>query len=324
MMARLDRNEHERICLIVNPRSAGGATGRRLNAIRDAAGRRFASWEVRLTERTGHASELAAQAAEDGFDIVASVGGDGTANEVVNGLFVGDVAREGVRFTVIPGGTGSDLIRSLRIPKDLDAAMQVAATGADRPTDVVAVEMDRADGEGRVRRLAINVTGFGLNGAIVTAVNDSSKRWGGTLTFLGATVKSLSKWVAPQTTVRWTDETGVERSWDGRLFNVFIANGHYCGGGMLVGRGGSMQDGLLDLTIIPELPITVIGRSMHRLYTGTMSEVPGVIRATAREVDARAIDAKEPVRLDVDGEQPGVLPANAKVLPGALVVRALW
>lgn len=318
----MSKNERDRLCLIVNPRSAGGATGRKINALRDAAARNFTNWEVRLTSGVGHATELAAQSASEGFTVVAAVGGDGTANEVVNGLFDGDRPRHPeVVFTVVPAGTGSDLIKSLKIPTSLDAAMAVAASGEDRRSDTMIVSFDDP---GSKPRICINVVGFGVNGEVVSRVNASNKRFGGTATFFGATLQTLAHYTPPRVVVEWVSAEGRAGAWEGDLFGAFLANGHYCGGGMYVGRGGSMQDGIAELTIVPKLSLRGVMNALPRIYSGTLDKVEGVERIRVASVSVRAIAAADPIRVDVDGEQPGVVPAQVRVLPGSLLVRGQW
>lgn len=316
------RNERDRICLIVNPKSAGGATARRVSAIRDAAARHFVHWEVRETKAAGHASDLAAAAATEGFTVIAAVGGDGTANEVINGMMNGEKARGSSAFTIIPAGTGSDLTKSLKIPTGLDNALQTIARAEDRASDLMIVEVDR-DGT-RHTRVCVNVAGFGMNGDVVARANQSNKRLGGTLTFFGATIRTLLSYQAPLVDVRWVDESGTSRSWEGGLFGAFIANGHYCGGGMYMGRGGSMQDGLAEMTLIPQLGAGRILRGMPRMYDGSLRDLDGIVFSRVREVEAHVLKASDSVRVDVDGEQPGILPVKIRVLPGALVIRGTW
>lgn len=317
------KNLTDRVCFIVNPQSAGGATGRRLPSLKDAAARAFGSWEVRETRRAGHASELAAEAAGQGFTLVAAVGGDGTANEVVNGLMDGDKARGPVAFTVIPAGTGSDLIKSIGIPTNVNDAMTAIANPAgDRPSDVLIVE---CESNGRpVVRHCINVAGFGMNGDVVARANASSKRFGGLATFFGATLRTLASYDSPLVSVQWVEADGTERTWEGDLYGAFIANGQYCGGGMWVGRGGSMQDGLVELTIVPRIPAGKIAKVIPRIYDGTVRDVDGIVFGRAKAVNARIVKSKGPVMVDTDGEPPGNLPLQVRVLAGALVVRGVW
>lgn len=316
------RNERDRICLIVNPKSAGGSTARRVSAVRDAAARYFANWEVRETKAAGHASDLAAAASTEGFTVIAAVGGDGTANEVVNGMMNGEKARGDAAFTIIPAGTGSDLVKSLKVPTRLDDALQTIARAEDRASDLMAVEVEA--GGVRQTRVCVNVAGFGMNGEVVARANQSSKRLGGTLTFLGATIRTLASYDPPLVDVRWVDESGTSRTWEGHLFGGFVANGQYCGGGMFMGRGGTMQDGLAEMTLIPQLGAGRILRATPRMYDGSLRDLDGIVFSRVREVEARVLKASNDVRVDVDGEQPGILPVKIRMLPGALVIRGTW
>lgn len=316
------KNDRDRLCLIVNPRSAGGATGRRIGALKDAAARHFLRWEIRETRHPGHGAALAAAAVEDGFTLICAVGGDGTANEVVNGLIDGDVARGSAAFSVVPAGTGSDLIRTLRVPRDLDDALSTLARAEDRPSDLLAVTCDGDNGP--VRRICVNVTGFGLNGDVVSRVNASSKRLGGGITFLSSTLRALASWSPPRVVVRYTERDGAEREWEGELNGGFLANAQYCGGGMWVGRGGSLQDGLVELTIVPKLGAADVARALPRIYEGTIGQVAGVVTAQVRHVSVRALDTTRDIPVDTDGECPGRLPLDVRVLPAVLPVRARW
>jgi diacylglycerol kinase family enzyme len=312
-----------KVVLVVNPRSAAGATGRRIPEIEAAAAAVFDDWRIARTTRPGEASDLAAAAAAEGADVVVAVGGDGTANEVVNGLFDGTtLRRRETAFAILPAGTGSDLVKTLRMPRDIAQSLRVIADASPRPVDAVAVGMVGHAGE-PVKRIGINVTGFGANGEVVRRANRSSKRLGGRLTFLKATVETLLTWAPTPTRVTWVDGDGKSGSWEGVLTSGFIANGAYCGGGIWIGRGGAIDDGLLDLVLVPQLgPIRTIVSS-PRLFSGTMDHVKDVSRIAVRSLEAATTDGRQ-MLVDVDGEQPGVLPLNAQILPKALLVRALF
>lgn len=303
---------------MVNPRSAGGATGAKLARVRALAAPWFDAPEFLLTDHPGHATELAAEAGSR-CELLISVGGDGTANEVVNGL-----ARlpAGARpaLGVLPAGTGSDLVRTLGMPRDLSDAMNVLAKGRRRAVDWMRVRYRSADGQGE--RICINVAGFGMNGEIVKRANEGTKRFGGRITFALATARTAIAWRPPAVAITWEGESG-PGSWEGPLASVFLANGQYCGGGMWVGRGGSMSDGWVEATILPELPIWRTATGAPRLYTGTIGRVPGVVTVKVRSMEARVVDSGD-VRIDLDGEQPGFLPLRVDVEPGALPVVGQW
>lgn len=313
------RNLSERICLILNPRAGAGRAGQQIGTLEKAADRAFAQWEIRQTRAQGDGTRLAHEAADEGFDLIAAVGGDGTCNEVVNGLMQRGV-RPKAAFTVIPFGTGSDLIKTLEVPRSLNEALWVAATGITLPTDVGRATVSGPEGE-RVRWF-LNVAGFGANGDVVLRANAMNKSMGGTVTFLRATLASVMNYRAAELDVRWSGPEG-DGQWQGRCLSAFIANGAYCGGGMWVGKGGTMHDGHLDLTLIPDKPLVTQLALTPRLYAGTIQHAAGVIRAPATRVEVRPL-ADDAVHIDLDGEMPGTLPARFELSPRALQVRGGW
>ena len=324
MSASVQLNEKDRACFILNPRSAGGATADRQAAFHEAASRHFSNFEIWRTERPGHATELAARAAQEGFTLVGAVGGDGTASEVVNGLMGEEKARNPATvFTVVPAGTGSDLIKTLRSPRELDAALWAAAHGEDRPSDLVQLDVTAQDRSKSIRRWGVNVTGFGVSGAVVQYANESRKLFGGKVTFALAAVRALMDRRWGPIVAQWKDAAGESHGWEGDVVVGFIGNGQYCGGGMWVGPGGSMQDGLLELLILPRMRTRDLLRNAPRLYDGTLGEAPGVVRTTVRSLELMSPE-KNFCGMDVDGEQPGVLPLKAAAIEKALVIRGIW
>ncbi len=318
------RNRTDSICLVVNPRAGAGKAGRELGRLEGLVKRSFETWAIRPTQGPGHGIELAQQAMKDGFDIVAAVGGDGTCHEVVNGLMSqkGDAESRPV-FTVVPFGTGSDLIKSLEIPKDTARALWLASTGITLRSDVGWVETTSDEGA-TSERWFINEISFGMGGEVVSRVNRSSKRLGGFASFLGATVGGLLSFEPQRCHLRWDGPDGPGQ-WEGDLMNAFMANGHYCGGGMLVGRGGSMFDGVFELTVLPPMGLASSAANLPRLYRGSAHNAPGAFRAAVTSLEARCTAPSGGTLLvDSDGEQPGRLPLKARVIPAALQVRGGW
>jgi diacylglycerol kinase (ATP) len=301
-----------RYALIANPRSAGGRTGARLGELRHAAAA-LGSFELLLTEGPGHATDLARQAVDQGFDRVVAIGGDGTLSEVVNGLFDGkQLRREGVGFGILNAGTGGDFIKSLGVPSEPEAAFRAMAASPLRPVDLMHLSFTGHDGA-PAERIGVNVVGFGLNGEVVDIANRSSKRWGGRATFLTATIQSVRTYKPATVRITWEDSVGGEGSWDGELSAAFVANGQFCGGGMWVGRGTSLDDGWVDLTIIPPLSVARMILGAPRLMTGALERVKGVSRNRVTRLSAFT-DSANRIRIDVDGEQPGFLPLSVTVL----------
>ena len=317
------RNKNENLCLIVNPRAGAGAAGRNLDQLKRAADLAFENWEIRQTEGPAHATALAAEVAAENFHIVAAVGGDGTCHEVVNGMVANDRPRNRKQaFTVIPFGTGSDLMKTLEIPKKLSRAFWVAATGISLPTDVGKAVVTTESGD-RKERYFINVAGFGANGEVVRRVNMRSKKIGGRLAFMRTAMEAAMAYTPAQVHIRWTDATGNTGEWQGPLTSTFLANGAYCGGGMWVGRGGTMHDGLLDLTIIPATGPLQQVMDMRHLYDGKLERAKDAVRTPVVDVQV-TMKKSQPVYIDLDGELSGLLPARFQLLSRALHVRGGW
>ena len=313
------RNTQEKICLIVNPRAASGRAGAQIDKLKRLTDRAFEQWEIRLTEAPNHATELAREAAETGFDLVAAVGGDGTCHEVVNGLFLdGKPIRRQTAFTVIPFGTGSDLVRSLQIPKNTQEALWIAATGLSLPSDLGWAEV--TTDKGLHREAFINVASFGASAAVARRVNEGSKRFGGTASFMSATLKTLFNYSPSPVTIEFSNEKD-EKHWSNQLMAGFIANGHYCGSGMHVGPNGSMQDGLFDICMFEPTPLSHQLIDLRHLYDGQIAHSRGITTAQASTIVAKS-DA--PVFIELDGETRGMLPAKFDIQKSAITLRGGW
>lgn len=306
-----------RTLFVVNPRSAGGRTARVWPRMEDLAARHLPDFRSAVTEGPDHATELARNALREGVEMVVSVGGDGTNNEVVNGFFedtggVSRPVREGAVFATVPRGTGGDFARGMGIPKDPAKAFARLAGRATAPLDAGRIDFVHPDGRPGVRHF-VNIAGFGANGDVVARVNRSGKKLGGFLTFLGATVASLASYRNARVAMRFDDGEEEEA-----VVNVlFVANSRYCGGGMLAGPDAKTDDGLLDLTLIGDMTKAEALASGRLLYNGRIYSHPKVRHHRVKKVSARPL-GPDAVLVEADGEQPGILPATWTVLPGAL------
>lgn len=308
------RNRGERLVVVANPHAGGGHAGKAREAIEQAVRRAFEHAEVRWTLRPGHATELARAAAEEGVDIVAALGGDGTCNEVVNGL-MGEAGplNPSVIFTTLPFGTGGDLVRSLEIPRRLADALWVASTGTTVHVDVGRVDFGAGGGH-----WFLNVSGAGANADVCVRVNASAKRFGGTLTFLGAILDTVREFAPVPATWTWRGPDGEGRCAMDTLAS-FVANAHYCGAGMYVGRGGSMADGCFDVTLIPRLSFAAALLALPHMRTGELDRIPGVVRFKASEVLMEGA-----LHVETDGEPRQIGPARFTLRPRTLQVRGAW
>jgi diacylglycerol kinase family enzyme len=322
----------ERPFFIVNPRSAGGETGRAWDTgLRAQAVPAFPQARWALTAGPGQASALAGLAVREGADLVVAVGGDGTVNEVINGLMgvtLGDGGpdprAEGARWApipacdpvlgILPRGTGCDFVRSLGIPKRFDAALAILMDGVTVEADLCEMALTSETGQ-PLRRFSMNMCGCGASGEVARSVNRADRPRHGFLAFLLASLRAAAAYRPRE----------VEVSVDGgpprrvALKSLFVCNGMFCGGGMRIGRGALIDDGLLRIAEIG--PVGPARSLMHafRLYTGRLEGVRGVRVYDARSV---TVTSQETVLVDCDGEQPGGLPAAYTVRPRAVRIRA--
>lgn len=299
---------------VVNPRSAGGKTKRVWPELEKLAAQHVRDFETRLTEGPNHATELARSALRSGAELVVSVGGDGTNNEVVNGFFdeSGAPVKPGAVFGTVPRGTGCDFARGQGVSRDPAAAFARLAGTSSTPLDVGRIDFTTPSGSRGVRHF-VNIAGFGANGDVVNRVNRSGKKLGGFLSFLTATLGSLATFVNPKVT--FSVDGGPEES---AVVNaVFVCNGQYCGGGMKAGPDAKVDDGYFDVTLIGNMSRVEALLSGRLLYNGKILTHPKAKHYRVKTITARAAEG-ETVLVEADGEQPGILPATYTILPSAL------
>jgi len=294
---------------LVNPASANGSTGRRWPEIAHRAATAGLEADALFSERPGHLAELARQAALDGADLLVVVGGDGSVNEVANGLAGLDRAPE---VAILPRGTGWDFVRTFGIPRDVAAAVSIALTGETRTVDLGRVAYRAWDGRDAEAVFA-NVASAGMSGAIAQRANETSKALGGKASYLWATFAVFAGWSAVE--MRLTVD-GEARS--GPMFDVIVANGRFFGGGMQMCPEARPDDGLFDVVTIGDVTKRDLVVTMPKIYRGTHLPHPKAEALRGRDV---TIETDEPVPVELDGEQPGTTPAHFRVLPGALRLR---
>ena len=304
--------------LVLNPRSANGATGRHFDSIAQAIRGAVGDHSHAFTERPMHAAELTRGAIAAGHDLVIAAGGDGTINEVVNGFFEPALPgqpvraiREGAALAIVPRGTGGDLRRTIGLDGDLSRTC-ARLKGERRAIDVGRVEYTLAAG-GKAARYFINVGDIGVGAKIVEIANRGSKALGA-LSFTIASLRGLLGW----------RDVAVRASFDGApaeelsVTSLAIANGRYFGGGMMVAPEARLDDGLFHITIWTGYTLVDFATKGGAIRDGSHVKLPGTRTRTARTLSIEAATPGEAVGVEVDGELLGQLPATFTVLPGAL------
>jgi len=299
---------------VINPvagRGVGHDAFRRVeHALLDALG----DLEVVFTEAPGDATRLTREALLAATRDVIVAGGDGTVNEVVNGWFDDDGAplAADARLIVIPGGTGSDLARTLGLGT-AEAAVAALVADQSREVDVGRVACQDLEARGTIERHFINIASLGLSGLVNRGVSRFSSM-GGAAAYAAATAWSLVGWKNPSVRVTYQRD-GKQKTYEGRIVTAACANGRFFGGGMQIAPGADPCDGALDLTLVGDLrrrDIVLLGRM---LYDGSHVHHASV---TTGRVTSVEVDGPASVLLEVDGETIGRLPASFGVRPGAI------
>ncbi len=264
-----------------------------------------------LTARPLDATKIAQRAVQESRPVVVAVGGDGTLNEVVNGFFHnGAPIPTTSKLAMVPLGTGGDFRRTMRIPLDSKAAIQVISTGLVRRLDAGCVTYQDHDGSTGVRHF-INIADAGYGGEVVHRVNRGSKRLG-PATFTLTAFLTLMAWKNKPMTVAID---GV--SHDLVAQQVVVANCQYFGGGMRMAPAASPTDGVFDVILIGNAGKLETIRGMGDIRSGKHLDQsnPKIQLVYGKRI---SITSPEKVRIDLDGEQPGFLPALFEIQPGAI------
>jgi diacylglycerol kinase (ATP) len=292
--------------VIVNPASGrpdGGFGWRRLEHILRAAG---LSFDAVLTERPGHGETLARQALHDGRRRILAVGGDGSVNEVVQGVMTAGLAdtRE-VTLAVAPTGTGNDWARSLGIGRNPNEIARALVAGRTLLHDVGAIDFPES-GE---RRWFINVAGAGYDAWVTERV---PRPVPSAVTYLRIALAGLVRYRSPLFRIT-ADGEQVE----GRLLLAFVANARYCGNRMNVAPVALMDDGLFDLLAVRELSLLQVLPKLGKLYGGRILGDPAVRHLRAANV---RIETDPCVAVQADGQIVGPTPAVFSLRTRALNV----
>lgn len=290
-----------------------GSAWKKAAALLDAAA---VIYKVRFTGGNDNAKELSRKGAAEGYRRFIAVGGDGTIHDVLNGIAdhvseTADVSLSDFTLAVLPVGSGNDWARSSKVSKDLRAAVDLIARGSVGKQDVVKVSVMEDDQEKQVSYMA-NIGGIGLDARVCEIVNRKKEqgRRGRKLY-----VQALIYCIRHRVPVRAKVICDGKEVFDGKYLSMAFGTGKYSGGGMRQTPLAVMDDGLLDVTIIPDISMWTIARKAPRLFTGTFHKVEVLTQARCHEVTVIPYGQADAEPVEVDGEVIGRVPVTMTVLP---------
>lgn len=280
-------------CVILNP-IAGSV--KRVETTCDAL-RRLG--RVQVCKAPGDAERFARDASD--CEVIVSAGGDGTLNEIVNGMAAAGCAAV---LAVVPLGTGNDFARTIGTPNDLDAAIESVLSIEPRPIDLVRVTSEQV-------RYYVNVSSGGFSGLVDEKLTPEMKRTWGPLAYLRSAAAAFPDLRGYTTRVAFDDAAAQEVD----LYNVVVANGRYVAGGIPIAPEADVTDGLLDVVLIPERGPADLALLAAQIVVGKHLSSDAIIFRRAKKV---TIGSRPGMWFNVDGELIGNEPATFELLPAAM------
>ncbi|MGE5580862.1 MAG: diacylglycerol/lipid kinase family protein [Bacillota bacterium] len=300
----------EKALIILNPVAGHGRSLALRQQVEDRLRKNGVEFETLLTERPGHARELAATAHLNGFRVIAAMGGDGTLSEVINGMFTRYDGRipEDLKLAAIPSGTGNDFLSGSDISTEWMDAVDALGAPSLRKVDVLEV----SDSNG-LRRYAANCLGFGYDAYVTGNV---TKRGTGRVGPLGYMVEALRGLFVFNPANLKIGVDGAEPSDRERVWLLSVTNSEKYGGGMKVNPGAKIDDGLLNYAMLHGVSRRSLFSLVFLVRSGKHIGKPGVLLGT---IASMVVDAPQGFPCHVDGDTVRVTyPVTVRVLAGAL------
>jgi diacylglycerol kinase (ATP) len=296
--------------VIVNPNAGNGKGKKDWDKISSFLNEEELPYTVKFTEKKGHAIEFTIEAINAGFRKIITVGGDGTLNEVVNGVFSNSICpTKDLTLAMLPVGTGNDWGRMFGIPLDYGKAIKIIRENKKMAHDVGLISY--YDGVDEKKRYFINIAGLGFESVVVRRTNfQKDKGYSGKAIYFYNLLMSLLSY----------KNTKAELIIDGRkffadVFSINVGNGKYCGGGMRQTPEALPYDGILDVTVINGMGKFEIIRNLKILYDGTILSHPKVDGYKCKNLK---VSSDVILYAEADGESLGHTPAEFSIIPSSI------
>ncbi|MBR5834944.1 MAG: diacylglycerol kinase family lipid kinase [Bacteroidales bacterium] len=270
-------------------------------------------FKVRFTGGHDNAAAISRKACAEGYRKFIAVGGDGTVHDVLNGIavHVESSADSGLSFSdfilgVLPVGSGNDWVKSTGVPRNIKGAVDAIAKGCTGLQDVVRVEA-----QDTVSYMA-NVGGVGLDARVCEIVNRKKEQgYRGKKLYVSALLYCIKN----RLPVRARIVCDGKEVFSGKYLSIAFGVGKYSGGGMQQTPLAEIGDGLLDITVIPDIPMWTIVKEISKLFTGSFHKIDVLTMAKCKEVLVIPESEADAEPVEVDGEVTGRAPVCMRVLP---------
>jgi len=293
--------------VIVNPNAGNGKGKKDWDKISHYLKKENLQFEVKFTKRKSNAIDIALEGIGAGFRKIITVGGDGTLNEVVNGVFANNTCSTAdISLALIPVGTGNDWGRMFGIPHNYEKAVRIIAENKKMLHDIGLVSF--FIGTEKYSRYFINIAGLGFESVVVRRTNkQKDKGRGGKLIYFYSLLMSLMSY---KNTKAELIIDGIKKSAD--IFSLNVGNGRFCGGGMRQTPFAIPNDGILDITVINGMGKPEIVRNLKILYDGTILNHPKIDNYRCKNIK---VNSESIIYVEADGESLGHTPAEFSIIP---------
>jgi YegS/Rv2252/BmrU family lipid kinase len=305
------------IHIILNPASGAGRTRSKLPTIRHLINHFFgSSYSLHITRGPLDATLSASEAVRNSSRLIVAIGGDGTIQEVVNGMFAnGHLINPACKLGIIDCGSGHGFAQSLGLPASMEAQMEILKAGDCRTIDLGSVSYRDSRGEIRQRYFA-NECQLGIGASVVRRVQDQHKRLGGTLAFGLGVLETVFEHENQTIAIALDRKEAIE----GKVTGIVVANGAFTGGGMNLAPTARLDDGTLKVLVMHDLSIWQRLQSFPRIYTGSHLRMS---LFSYHETTSLHVESRESVRVEADGELLGETPCLVEAIPSVLTVQSL-
>ena len=299
---------------VVNPHSGNGKTAKNWPNLYKLLLQNGIDIEYAYTSSQGEGIVLAKQARDVGYKKIVAVGGDGTVNEVLNGLLAdGKDIDKDMELAILEHGTGSDFVRSFQQKKGINNFIKLLKRNKIVKVDIGKIDFQSMNGN-QVSRYFLNAANMGIGAEVVNRANNNSKALGSKLTYFTGTIATLLNFENIEVRCQLDNDEIIE----GKYKGLIVCNGQYMGGGMHIAPQAQTDDGLFDIVFIKYLTKLRFFTHFPSIYLGKHINLPEIEIYRSKKL---SVTTKEQTIFEADGEIPGLTPIVCQIFPEALTLR---
>ncbi|MFW6230364.1 MAG: diacylglycerol/lipid kinase family protein [Halanaerobium sp.] len=295
----------KKIIAVINPSAGGGKTASFWPEKSKYLKREFSNFDEVYTKAAGDAVKISNNAVLEGYDFIIAVGGDGTVNEIINGMLSSETEKIESKLIVYPLGTGSDFGRSLNLPTDIEKFIELIKRERSREIKVIEAAYVNYQGQ-KEKRYFINIADCGMGAEVAKKLNQSPKTLDGSLSYLFKIFQTLFKYQNKKMRVE-ADSSLIHQ---GKINSAIIANGSYFGGGIKIAPAADLFNDKINLVLLKDFSKKEIIFNLIKAYKGRHLGHPLVASYLVEKIK---ITASKPVELEIDGETVGSSDVEFKV-----------